>query len=355
MRKLASIQEIKKLESIKEADLIEKATVLGWELVVKKGEFKVGDKCIYIEIDSVVPERKEFEFLRCRKFRIKTIKLKGQISQGIALPLKTFLPDDNYNIGDDVAEILGITKYDPQLATENKLNKEFKKINNPFIKFLMKFKFFRKYYMKNNGIPLEFPDWINKTDETRIQTKPEILEIYKDNKFIVTEKLEGMSSTFFINNMSKDKFGVCSRNLQLFDTKNDYWTIAKKFDLKKVLSDISKGHKTVVLQGEIVGESIQGNIYDIKGKDFYAFNLIIDGQAIDSLTAKDILSKYGIKFVPIIDIDFTLPNTVEEFVNYSLGKSVLADVLREGLVIRNYNEGISFKVINPEYLLKSKL
>ena len=355
MRKLASIQEIKKLESIKGADLIEKATVLGWELVVKKGEFKVGDKCIYIEIDSVVPERKEFEFLRCRKFRIKTIKLRGQISQGIALPLKTFLPDGNYKIGDDVTEILGITKYDPQLATENKLNKELEKTNNPFIKFLLKFKFYRRYYMKKNKIPMEFPDWINKTDETRIQTKPEILENYKDKNFIVTEKLEGMSGTFFVNNMSKDKFGVCSRNLQLFDTNTDYWTIAKKFNLKKVLLEISRGHKTVVLQGEIVGELIQGNIYNIKGKDFYAFNLIIDGQAIDSLTARDILAKYGIKFVPIIDSNFKLPNSIPEIVNYSLGKSVLADVLREGVVIRNYDDGISFKVINPEYLLKSKL
>lgn len=355
MRKLASIQEIKKLETIPEADKIVKATVLGWELVVLKDEFKVGDKCIYIEIDSVVPEREEFEFLRCRKFRIKTIKLKGQVSQGLALPLNKFLPKGDYKIGDDVTELLGITKYDPQLASEHKLTKELKECKNSFIKFLIKFKFFRDYYMRKNNITLEFPDWIDKTDEARVQTIPEILELYNNKKFIVTEKLEGMSATFFVNNECNDRFGVCSRNLRLFNEDNDYWKVAKKFEIKKALSSIAKGHKSVVLQGEIIGESIQCNIYDIKGKDFYAFNLIIDGQAIDSITAKNILSEYGIKFVPIIDSDFKLPETIPDIVDYSIGQSVLSDVLREGIVIRNYEEGISFKVINPEYLLKSKL
>lgn len=351
MRKLASIQEIKNLENIPEADLIMKATVLGWELVVKKDEFKIGDKCVYIEIDSIVPEKPEFEFLRNRKFRIRTIKLRGQISQGIALPL-SILPKGNYNVGDDVTEVLGIRKYDPQAEKESVLKANLPK-QNRFIKFLMRFEWFRNRYIRKHRITMPFPDFIRKTDEVRIQNNPDILDIYKDKKFIVTEKLEGMSSTYFIDNtVKKDKFGVCSRNYRLLNTKNDYWYIAKSFDIETVLTELSKGHKSVILQGEIIGEGIQKNIYKIKGKDFYAFNLIIDGQAIDSITAKNILEKYNIKFVPILETDFTLLDNVSEMVKFASGKSVLFDVLREGVVIRNYDSNVSFKVINPEYLLK---
>lgn len=87
MRKLATIREIKDIQPIEGADRIEVATVDGWQVVIKKGEFKVGDKIIYIEIDSIVPEREEFEFLRDRKFRVRTIKLRKQISQGLIMPL----------------------------------------------------------------------------------------------------------------------------------------------------------------------------------------------------------------------------------------------------------------------------
>ena len=113
MRKLASIQKIVSLEPIKDADKIEKATVLGWELVVaKKDNFKVGDLVVYCEVDSILPDKPEFEFLRERKFRIKTIKLRGQVSQGICFPL-SILPKAKYNEGEDVTEVFGARKYDP--------------------------------------------------------------------------------------------------------------------------------------------------------------------------------------------------------------------------------------------------
>lgn len=112
MRNLVSIQKIKELHPIAESDNIEVAKILGWSVVVKKGEFKVGDKVVYAEIDSLFPDKEEFEFLRGSKFRIRTIKLRGQISQGIAFPLSV-LPAGEYNIGEDVTDILGVSKYEP--------------------------------------------------------------------------------------------------------------------------------------------------------------------------------------------------------------------------------------------------
>jgi len=139
MRNLASIQKITELRPIKGADKIEVAQILGWEVVVKKDEFKVNDLIVYIEVDSIVPEKSEFEFLRERKFRVRTIKLRKQISQGIAFPLN-ILPEKKRKLSEnfDVTEILGITKYDPQLQEESKLKDFSNKKHSKFINFKWK-------------------------------------------------------------------------------------------------------------------------------------------------------------------------------------------------------------------------
>ena len=135
MRKLASIQKVLEVNPIPKADAIEVIKVLGWEIVVKKGEFQVGDNVVYIEIDSIVPDKPEFEFLRDRKFRVRTIKLRGQVSQGICFPLN-ILPKGNYKEGDDVTEVIGIKKYDPQGDAERKLaEQKIETSNNNIHKF----------------------------------------------------------------------------------------------------------------------------------------------------------------------------------------------------------------------------
>lgn len=234
MRKLATIQKIVELNPIPKADAIECAKVLGWEIVVKKGEFKIGDSVVYIEIDSIVPDKPEFEFLRDRKFRVKTIKLRGQISQGICFPLN-ILPQGKYKEGDDVTDILKISKYDKQAEEEQKLNEEkLKYTNNRIHRFFGKYPWYRKLFFKpkKGG----FPKFIKKTDEDRIQLFPHICENEKDTIFISSEKIDGQSGTWFlIKNPKKwyqfgDKytFGVCSRNLHLSKPNNSsYWTIAK--------------------------------------------------------------------------------------------------------------------------------
>lgn len=359
MRQLATIRTIASTRPIQGADRIEVAQVDGWECVVKKGEFEVGQHIVYVEVDSVMPERPEFEFLRDRKFRVRTIKLRGQVSQGLVLPLD-ILPDGNYKLGDDVTELLGVTKYDPQAQQEALLmTKQPKTPANPIAKFLMRFKWYRKLFMKpkcKGG----FPDWIVKTDETRIQNLATLFDIErkKGTLFSVTEKVDGQSATYFLRKISRRKyeFGVCSRNILLGTPDNSsYWTIAHKYNIESVLKQLIGEYQTIVLQGEICGDGIQGNKYRISGYDLFAFNLIYPDHKCTTAEIKEVLAPFGIKSVPIVEEGKVLPETIAELVEYSKGKSVVRkEQKREGVVMRNVRSGISFKVINPDFLLAEK-
>lgn len=358
MRRLATIRKVSDLRPIEGADRIEVALVDGWEVVVKKDEFQVGDSVVYIEIDSIVPEREEFEFLRERKFRVRTIKLRKQISQGLILPL-SILPKGKYKLEDDVTDILGIKKYDPEAEQEAKLlNSKEKKVKNPIIKFMLKFNWFRKLYLKPKTRKGGFPTWIVKTDEERIQNKTAMFNIEKDlgTEFEVTEKIDGQSGTYYLKkNGNKYDFGVCSRNILLTKEDNSsYWTIARQLYIKDVLGSLIGNADRIVLQGEILGDGIQGNKYKVSGYDFYAFNLIIDGKKIDTIEMFKILSEYCIKTVPILETHFKMKDSISEMVDYAKGNSLLLKRRREGVVIRSYTRNISFKVINPEFLLEEK-
>lgn len=360
MRQLATIREIKDLRPIDGADRIEVAHVDGWECVVKKGEFSIGDRIVYVEIDSVVPERPEFEFLRDRKFRVRTIKLRGQISQGLVLPLSILPTGFRADLGIDVTNILGIKKYDPEAQQEAKLlTKQPTNPKNPIKRYLMRFAWYRKMFLKSSRKG-DFPEWIVKTDETRVQNLTVLFEIERANgtKFSVTEKVDGQSATYFLRKVSKRKyeFGVCSRNIRLHTPDNSsYWTVANQYKIREVLEKVIGDYNTVVLQGEICGNSIQGNKYHIDGYEFFAFNLIFPDKKCTTQEMQDILNPYGIKTVPIVEEDKILPNTIVELVDYSKGKSVVrAEQNREGVVMRNTRKNISFKVINPDFLLAEK-
>lgn len=356
MRQLATIREVAALRPIKGADRIEVAQIDGWECVVKKGEFKVGEPVVYIEVDSIVPERPEFEFLRDRKFRIRTIKLRGQISQGLVLPLSVLPKNIPCRIGSDVTEILGIKKYDPQAQQEAQLLAKNKRRRNPLEKFLMRFKWYRSIAVKKSG-KSAFPDWIAKTDEQRIQNMPMTFDGERDRgtKFSVTEKVDGQSATYYLKRISKHRceFGVCSRNLRL--TKPDdssYWQIAQKHHIETVLNNLINDYKTVVLQGEICGPSIQRNKYGFDGYRFFAFNLIFPGHHCSTTEIQKYLEPFGIHTVPIVETEKTLPASIADIVDYSKGESVLKKgQQREGVVMRSANCETSFKVINPNFLL----
>ncbi len=326
MRKLASIQKISKLEPIEGANSIVKATVLGWQLVVKKGEFNEGDLCVYCEIDSILPERPEFEFLKPRKMRIRTIKLRGQISQGICFPLSILPEGTEIEEGKDVTEILGITKYEPPIPA----NLE--------------------------GVAKgRFPSFIPKTDEPRVQIMQDVLDKYKGETFFYTEKLDGSSATFYYND---GEFGVCSRNLELLETEeNTQWKLARKYKVEEKFKGLNKN---MAIQGEVIGENVQSNKYNLRGQDIYFFNAYdIDEHRFLNLDEfEEFFKKMELKTVPLLEKNYKLSNNIEELVELATGKSVLNNIQREGIVLRPVKEivdntgRISFKAINPKFLLK---
>ena len=361
MRKLASVRKISEIRPILKADAIEVALIDGWECVVKKSEnFKVGDLVVYIEVDSIMPERPEFEFLRDRKFRVKTIRLRNQISQGLVLPL-SILPDKKWKEGDDVTEVLGVTKYDPELEEENKLFEEKKKkYKNPIVKYLMRYEWLRKLLMgkpKDKG----FPSWVVKTDETRIQNLTRMFEIERDlgTLFEGREKIDGQSATYTLKRIkgrkNKFEFIVCSRNLRLPKPDgSNYWKIAQKYNIENVLKQLIMDYDYVTLQGEIYGPGIQGNKYKLNDIDIMVFNLIYPNRKVPTREFEEVLSDYGISTVPRVVANYKLPDTIHDIVEFSKGKSTLLDRNREGIVFRNYEKDISFKVINPDFLLEEK-
>ena len=376
MRKLAHIEKITWKKPIEGADRIELVGVLGWQCIAKKDEFQIGDTCVYIEIDSIVDKTNpDFAFLQNKHYKIKTMKMRGVLSQGIVFPT-SILSGKKYEIGDDVTKELKITQIEDEIPKEtpDKLLSQFKQRHkklskNKLFQWFMKFSWFRKLMfktlLKKKGSSHKFPDWIIKTDETRIQNMPWVISDYAGKPMVVTEKIDGTSTTFGLRKEKKRKeFVVCSRNVRqatpsqkCFYDDNVYHIIAKKFDIEEVLKRLMDTYKAkmIVLQGETIGEGIQKNKYGIKGFDFYAFNLIIDGKKIDSCEASEIVKAFGIKWVPILDKNFILLPSIEEMLAYTESNSVLKDTLREGVVIRDHENTTSFKCISNAFLLKHNL
>jgi hypothetical protein len=353
---------VKELIPIQNKDRIELAIVDGWSVIVSKGLYKVGDKTIYCEIDSVLPDKPEFEFLRDKHFRIKTMKMAGVISQGICFPL-SILPEGNYELGNDVTDIIGITKYESESEKEDceKVIKD--KVKNPILKYLMRYKIVRKLLLpkkQNKG----FPEFLSKSGEERIQNLPYVLED-KSIEYVVREKVNGQSGTFSVRRHKskfpfiKDKYEyiVCSRNLRLHnkDMSKSYWKVSEIYHIKEVLTELIGRWDVewVAIQGECIDTKVQGNPYKVKEADLYVFNLIVPSMKIPCTTGEAILHWYGIKWCPLIETNFIIPDTMAETVKYAEGKSKIYDTFREGLVVRNYDEKISFKIISNEYLLQN--
>lgn len=373
MRQLATIQRITDIQPIEGADKIEVATVLGWKVVISKADkFMLRDLVVYIEIDSIVPDKPEFAFLKDRKFRVRTIKLRGQVSQGLILPLDvlgkhydTWHRVVEYKEGDDVTSLIGVKKYDPEGEKEQRiLDEKTARESNKMQRFLMQNSWYRRLYrFFSPKKSYSFPSWIKKTDEERIQKLNKLHDTLQCVQLTATEKLDGQSATFFlIKNKSifsrwfgeKYIFGVCSRNYQLKEDSSNYWKIAKQYNIEKVLRELIEDLPYLILQGEIIGEGIQGNKYKVSGLDFYAFNLISVGNRTPYLIMKSLLNDKGIKSVPLVDRYFTVGSTMEDTITKADGESMIAKgVAREGLVVRNNND-VSFKIISNKFLLKNE-
>lgn len=381
-RALAHIEKIEWIKPIEGANNIELIGVLGWVCVAKKGEFQTGDLAVYIEIDSKCPENDErFEFLANKKYKVKTMKL-GKfkvISQGLALPLSLFPELDGKNIGDDVSKDLKIT-YSSEEDVKRKSNSidpnaKFKSMaarhknlaKKKWFRWLMKREWGKKllffFLGKKRDNPKEFPKWIVKTDETRIENAPFYLQ--NKNPWIKTEKLDGTSCTFAIDRQKKGKdkfeFIVCSRNVRQADknqecyhNSNIYWELADKYGIESVLTKlaIENNYDRVVLQGEGVGD-VQGNPYKFKENRLYVFNLIIEGNRVGTKEMADFCDGNNLLHVPIISTEYYLPKTMEEMKLEADGYSEInPKVRREGYVYRSQDGQQSFKNVSREYLLK---
>lgn len=383
-RALAHIEKIEWIKPIEGADNIELIGVLGWVCIAKKQEFQVGDLAVYIEIDSKVPESDErFAFLATKHFKVKTMKL-GKFncySQGLALPITLFPELSEKSIGSDVTNDLKIT-YSCEEDIKRKSNKvdpdaKYKAmINRMALKFpkLVKKKWFRNFvknpigkrivflfFGKRTDKPKAFPSWIVKTDETRVENMPWILD--SDEPWIVTEKADGTSCTYAVNKIKKNKyeFIVCSRNVRQLDQNqecyhdtNIYWDMAFKYNIQKILEDFAyeNGYNRVVLQGEGIG-TVQGNPYKLNENRLLVFNLVIDGVRVGTMQMADFCKDRNLEHVDIIDEHYYLPKTMEELKLEADGYSMInPKVKREGLVYRSLDGQKSFKNVSREYLLK---
>lgn len=342
MRKMASIRKIDKIEPIDGADKIVKATVGGWQLVTAiDNGFKEGDLVCYFEIDSWIPTnlapflskgKDPREFNGIKGERLKTIKLRGVTSQGLIMPIPESL--DSREEGLDLTEVLGIQKWEkpinPQLAGTQRGN---------------------------------FPSFIPKTDQERIQNLKSELDFWVDSNLTweVSEKCEGSSMTAYLTDLDIEDgyFGVCSRNMDLIkDESNTFWKVAIQKNIEEKLR--SNNLMNLALQGELVGPGVQGNIYDLKDHLFLVFDIydIKKGDYYTPIERRNLCEKLEIAQVPILRFNESLSTeTMESLIKKADGKSILGNITgpkREGLVYKCNEAGPSFKVISNAYLMSEK-
>jgi RNA ligase (TIGR02306 family) len=333
---MATVRKILDIKPIPGADAIEVAVVDGWKVVIKKGEFNIGDLVVYCEIDSWIPftiapflsktkEPKEYNGVPGE--RLKTVRLRGQISQGFILPID-LLSEIEYEEGIDVSEYLNIQKYEPPVSA------------------------------CIGGEPRGlFPSAIRKTDQERIQNLRFELEEYKSRRltFEVTEKLDGTSCTMY---MMDGTFGVCSRNLDLgFSETNTLWRMALTYQVENRLRAL--GLDNIAIQGEVIGEGIQGNPYKIKGQDFFVFDIfdIKEDKYFDPESRMKLVLELNLNHVPVIEPCREIANDwiIDDMLQIAEAKSLLnPKAEREGLVWKCQQETtVSFKTISNKFLMKS--
>ena len=334
-RAMATIRKIDSIDPIEGADAIEVATVGGWKVVVKKNEFKAGELAVYFEIDSWVPNElapfltkgtEPREYNGVKGERLRTVKLRGQISQGLLLPLEPTCKNIESLLFEDldVSVPLNVQKWErpipAQLAGQVRGN---------------------------------FPALVPKTDQERIQNLSKQFDEFMLDTWSITEKLDGSSCTFYLDD--EDQFHVCSRNLDLKeDENNSFWKTAKKYDIEGIMRRNSM--QGMAIQGEMIGEGIQGNQYKVV-LDFYVYDMYNTrtGEYILPVQLKAACERLGLNHVPILAEGVTLVgSSIQSILSEAEGKSRLNGSEREGIVFKSESvHDRSFKAISNKWLLKT--
>lgn len=329
-RKLVTIQNVEHTAPIEGADQIEQARVMGWTVVVRKGEFAPGDRCVFFEIDSVLPDGAPWsEFMRARGFRVRTLKLRGVLSQGLALPI-SILDGDAPPVGAEVTERLGVTKFEPVLP-------DTREIAGPF------------------------PALVPKTDEIRLQSALAVLDELRGRELYVTTKLDGTSATFF--RQPDGAFVACSRNWALAPGPNPVWKLAERYSLATALPP------GIALQGEICGPGIQKNRLGLKELEVFFFGAYDAraGRHLDYAEFVALCRELGVRVVPIErevrgEEAAAFDQSLERWLEVARGLYAGTKNRKEGIVVRPLAEAmsptlggrLSFKVLNNDFLLKDE-
>ena len=404
IRELAYVVKIDKIEPITGSDNCEAAVVGGWRVMTRKGTFKEGDLAVYFEIDSKVPATEQFAFLEKKHYKVKTQKYtfggKGNfVSQGLLMSAKDFggivyqdgsgifylhINGKSYANGEFLTKDLGVTYADADDNKRKAKSSDKYKLMAQRRPDIFKKKWAQWFMRRNWGKKLmflffgkkkdkksEWPQWVKKTDEERVQNMAWILE--DKTPWYATEKIDGTSTTFTMKGWGrKREFYVCSRNVvfdkpdkKCFYETNVYTEMAEKYNVEEVLELLmtffentnNRPVNFVTIQGETYGEGIQKRTYGLTGHDFMAFNLIIgyadrEVKRFNPSTMTTILNDYGIPCVPIVDTMFTLPDTVDELLAIATDKSAIDGGMREGLVFRDRDGVRSFKAVSNEFLIK---
>ncbi len=364
MRKLVTIKTIDAIRPIDGADAIEAAMIGGWAVVVKKGEFKPGDYVLYFEIDSILPKGyPEFEFLMARSsgtystdeggtlegHRLRTIKLRGQVSQGLIIPLPLWL---------DVSDCGEYVRIE---SSEHEIDDIVRSIDSDYSDLFGVKKYEKRLSANLSGFARgNFPSFIPKTDQERIQNLSRNFPVWVADEAIyeMTEKLDGTSCTIYKNSVlleeGKEALGVCSRNLDLKDTEgNVYWDIAKKYDIHAILL---RDGRNLAIQGEIIGEGIQGNQYRLTDRQFFVFDIydIDSKEYFDARDRQEFCKINNLQHVPVVNSRYMFEvNNVIDAIPLADGPSALNGTPREGLVFKSLrNPADSFKIISNKWLMK---
>ena len=336
MRKLASIRKISEIRPIANADAIECAVVDGWNVVVKRGEFIAGDLAVYFEVDSWIPTaiapflskgQEPREYNGVLGERLRTVKLRGQLSQGLLLHLGAIniVWLNEYKVpGYDLTDILGIQKYEPPVPAQ-----------------------------LAGVVRGAWPSALPKTDEERIQNLVGDWDHLKTLAYEITEKLEGSSMS--AGSIDRD-FMVCSRNLNLARSEtNTLWALAIRYDIENKMQTL--GLDNLFFQGEVIGEGIQGNHYGLKGQEFRVFSVydIAGGRYLAPAERRELVAGMGLQHVPVIAECAKLAMTVESVLAMADDHSKLNTAkLREGLVFKALDDAnqTHWKAVSNQYLLK---